>query len=71
VISSIVEVVAPAFAVLVVVRIALLVRPAPGATLPHPSKIPGLPMSGPASPAAAHAAINRGRSRSRPWWKFW
>ena len=47
-ISPVVEVLAPAFLVLAVVRIALLVRPAPGATLPHPSQIPGLPMAGPA-----------------------
>jgi hypothetical protein len=41
------------------VRFALIVRPPPPANLPHPSKVAGMPMAGPASPAAAHAAINR------------
>jgi len=55
--------------VLALMRCFLALRPMPQAKLPHPSKVPGLPMSGPASPAAVHAAIMR-RS-SRPWWKFW
>jgi hypothetical protein len=42
-----------------VVRFALISRPPSPATLPHPSKVPGMPMAGPASRAAAHAAINR------------
>jgi hypothetical protein len=66
--SPAVEVIAPATLVLVVVRIALLIRPPPGVKLPHPSKI-GLPSGGMATPAAAHAALTR-RS-ARPWWKFW
>ena len=50
-----------AFAVIAagVVRFVLIVRPAPGAKLPHPSKVPDMPMAGPASIAMAHAAINR------------
>ena len=40
-------------------RFALIVRPPPPATLPHPSKVAGMPMAGPASLAAAHVAINR------------
>ena len=67
-IEPVIEVLAPALVVLVVVRIALLVRPA-GVKLPHPSKI-GLPSGGIASPSAAHAALS-GRSARRPWWKFW
>lgn len=38
---------------------ALILRRPPEAKLPHPSKVPDMPMAGPASPAAAHAAINR------------
>jgi hypothetical protein len=45
-----------------VLRVVLIVRPVPGAQLPHPSKIPGMPMAGPASLAAAHLAINRKKS---------
>jgi hypothetical protein len=52
-----------------VMRCWLTLRPMPGVKLPHPSKVPGLPIAGPATAAAAHAAILR-RS-SRPWWKFW
>jgi hypothetical protein len=51
--------VAFATAVAAVLRVALIVRPPPGAKLPHPSKIAGMPMAGPASLAAAHAVINR------------
>jgi hypothetical protein len=69
---ELVELLVPAALVLCVVRLVLVVRPpGGGAALPHPSKIPGLPMAGPATPAAIAAAINRGRSRPRPWWKFW
>jgi hypothetical protein len=60
---------APAVIGLTLVRIALLVRPPVGDKLKHPSKVPGLPMAGPASAAAAHAAIMR--RRARPWWKLW
>ena len=42
-----------------VVRIALIVWPPPAAKLPDPSTVPGMPMAGPASQQAAHAAINR------------
>jgi hypothetical protein len=61
---------APALIVLCIVRIALLLRPPPGVKLPHPSKVPGVPMAGPATPTAAHAVLTR-RSATRPWWKFW
>lgn len=67
-IEPVVEVLAPALLVLVVVRIVLLVRRPAGTKLPHPSKI-GLPSGGIASAAAAHAALG-GRS-ARVWWKFW
>jgi hypothetical protein len=59
---------APALIVLTLVRISLLVRAPVGDKLKHPSKVPGLPMAGPASAAAAHAAIMR--RRARPWWKL-
>jgi hypothetical protein len=42
-----------------ILRIALIVRRPTEAKLPHPSEVDGMPMAGPASPAAAHAAINR------------
>ena len=41
------------------VRLVLTVWPPPGAKLPDPSKVAGMPMAGPASQKAAHAAINR------------
>jgi len=47
-------------------RVALTLRPAPSTKLPHPSKVPGMPMAGPATLAAAHAALSRQRSASRP-----
>jgi hypothetical protein len=50
-------------------RCFLALRPIPQAKLPHPSKVPGMPIAGPASAAAAHAAIMRGAAR--PWWQFW
>ena len=50
-------------------RIWLLLRPVPGATLPHPSKIPGMPMAGPASLRAAHAALGRRGRGARPKFK--
>ena len=52
-----------------VLRVWLLVRPMPGATLPHPSKIPGMPMAGPASLGAAHAALGRRGRGARPKFK--
>ena len=52
-----------------IVRVMVTVWPPPGVKLPHPSKVPGLPMAGPASPAAAHAAIMRRPARRS--WKFW
>ena len=57
-----------AFAALVagVVSVLLIVWPPPGAKLPPPSKVPGLPMAGPASPQAAHAALSRQRTAARP-----
>jgi hypothetical protein len=50
-------------------RVWLLLRPLPGATLPHPSKIPGMPMAGPASLNAAHAALGRRGRGARPKFK--
>ena len=41
------------------VRLAVTVRPLAGAKLPHPSKVAGMPMAGPALKKAAHRAINR------------
>jgi len=51
--------IALATVVAAVLRFALIVRPPAAAKLPHPSKVAGMPMAGPASLAAAHAAINR------------
>ena len=45
------------------VRITLIVRPVTGAKLPDPAKVAGMPMAGPASQKAAHAAINRKKLR--------
>jgi hypothetical protein len=56
------ELVCIGLVVAAVLRVVLIVRPPPGAKLPHPSKIAGMPMAGPASMAAAHAAINRKKS---------
>ena len=50
------------FVVAALVRVALLLRPVPGPKLPNPAKVPGLPIAGPASPAAAHAALGGRRS---------
>ena len=52
-----------------VLRVWLLLRPVPGATLPHPSKIPGMPLAGPASLRAAHAALGRRGRGARPKFK--
>jgi hypothetical protein len=52
-----------------VLRVWLLLRPVPGAKLPHPSKIPGMPMAGPASLRAAHAALGRRGRGARPKFK--
>ncbi len=56
---GIVELVAGAFVVAGVLRVALIVWPVRGNGLPDPSKVAGMPMAGPASQAAAHAAILR------------
>ena len=61
-----IEVVALAALVAGVVRVALIIWPPPGAKLPHPSTVAGMPMAGPASPQAAHAALSRQRSAARP-----
>ena len=53
------------------VRFAVAMKPMPNKSLPHPSKVPLMPMAGPASMQAAHAALTRGRGAARPWWKFW
>lgn len=47
-------------------RIWLLLRPVAGVKLPHPSTIPGMPMAGPASVHAAHAALGRRGQSARP-----
>jgi hypothetical protein len=39
------------------VRVALIVWPPARVKLPHPSKVAGMPMAGPASQQAAHAAL--------------
>ena len=53
------------------VRLAVAMKRMPNKSLPHPSKVPLMPMAGPASMQAAHAALTRGRIAPRPWWKFW
>lgn len=55
----VVELLAAAALVACVLRVGLIVRPVPGAKLPDPSKVAGMPMAGPALQKAAHAAINR------------
>jgi hypothetical protein len=55
----IIELLALAIAVAAVLRVVLTVRQPSDAKLPHPSKVAGMPMAGPASIPAAHAAINR------------
>lgn len=50
------------FVVAALLRVALLLWPVAGAKLPNPAKVPGLPIAGPASPAAAHAALSGRRS---------
>ena len=62
----VVELLAAAALVACALRLALIVRPLPGAKLPHPSKVSGMPMAGPASPGAAHAALSRKGSAARP-----
>jgi hypothetical protein len=47
------------------VRVGLLLRPGPSAKLPDPATV-GLPMAGPASVAAAQAAMSRRGSAARP-----
>ena len=42
------------------VRFLLVMRPLPSSELPDPSKVAGMPMSGPASTQAAHASLRRG-----------
>jgi hypothetical protein len=42
--------------------VVLILRQPSGARLPDPSQVAGMPMAGPATPAAAHAAINRKKS---------
>ena len=42
--------------------VVLMLRRPVGGQLPDPSKVAGMPMAGPASPAAAHAAILREKS---------
>jgi hypothetical protein len=61
-----VELVIPAALALCVVRFLLAASTPGGAKLPDPSKVPGMPMAGPASIASAHAALSRQRSASRP-----
>ena len=47
-------------------RVILAFQKTPGTSLPHPSKVPGLPMAGPASTTAAHVALNRRAAVPRP-----
>lgn len=49
-----------------ILRIALILRPVPGAKLPHPSKISGMPMASSASTGTAHTALNRNGRARRP-----
>ena len=51
------------------VNLALRLLPGPSASLPHPSTVPGLPMAGPASQQAAHAALSRRGGAARPKFK--
>jgi hypothetical protein len=39
------------------IRVALIIWPPRGAKLPDPATVPGMPMAGPASQQAAHAAL--------------
>jgi len=55
----VVELFAAAALVACVLRVGLIVRPVPGAKLPHPSEVDGMPNAGPALKDAAHRAINR------------
>lgn len=57
-----VELIAAALGIAAVLRLALIARPLAGTKLPHPSQVPGLPMAGPASMAAAHAALTGRRT---------
>jgi hypothetical protein len=59
-------VIAVALLVLCIVRMLLLIRPPSSTKLPHPSQVPGMPMAGPASQQAAHAALARRGAASRP-----
>jgi hypothetical protein len=47
-------------------RVVLMMWPVPGPKLPNPAKVPGMPIAGPASARAAHAAMNRGGNAPRP-----
>jgi hypothetical protein len=58
----IVELVCIGALVAAVLRVVLIARPPSEGKLPHPSKVPFMPMAGPASMSAAHAAINRKKS---------
>jgi hypothetical protein len=60
------ELIIAAGGVAALLRIALTVRPVPGGKLPDPSTVAGMPMAGPASQQAAHAALSRQRSAARP-----
>jgi hypothetical protein len=62
----IVGLIAGALLVACILRVALIVRPLPGAKLPDPSKVAGMPMAGPASVGAAHAALSRKGAGARP-----
>src|SRR5271163_841996 len=42
------------------VRLAVAMKRMPSSELPDPSKVAGMPMSGPASAQAAHASLKRG-----------
>lgn len=51
-----------------VVRVVLMLWPVPGPKLPNPAKIPGMPIAGPASASAAHAAMSQSGT-ARPKFK--
>lgn len=49
-----------------VVRVFLMLRQVPPATLPDPATVPGMPMAGPASINSAQAAMSRRGGAARP-----
>lgn len=64
--AELVAVIAPAALALFAVRFVLLVWPSGRAKAPPPETVPGMPMAGPASVKAAHAALSRRGKTARP-----